>query len=134
MMLVRNKLLGIALVVFATALLVACDTMSEKLGITESQYDQLTPPQKVFFYSAQHKYARALAVTYKEQPSCGAVFLLACSDEQIVKGLQDADLALESAISIARENPGEEQIALMYTAYATFARLLEQQIIAALIP
>lgn len=120
-----NTFLVICVMVVSAAL-AACASLG--LGLTDDELSKLTPEQKVFFYSTQHKYARVLAITYKKQPPCGTEYLLACSDPTIVKAFQDADTEVAAAIKAARENPNEANLTFAYTAYMRLARLVEREL------
>lgn len=120
-------------VVLAVASLAACEVFGPKIPLDEQQVESLSPEQKVFYYSTKFKYARALAVAYKEQGPCNSTRILACADPEVVKAIQDADLGVESALNAARQSPDQAKLAALATAYRLLARILEREIAEALL-
>lgn len=129
----KRGLAALVMVALIAASVAACSMFESKHGLTESQIEAMSPEQKVFFYSTQFKYARALAVAYKEQGPCGQTKILACADEEVVKQLQTADLAMEEALRSARVDPPNANFALIYSAYRQLARILEREIVESLL-
>lgn len=125
------KVLVLALLLGVMAALAGC--ASSKLGLEDPEIAALTPEQKVFFYTAQHKFARSIAVSYESQTRCSEVLILACSDKNVVDLLRTADLKLEAALKAARANPDSTNVVLATTAYREFTVLLQKHVLAALL-
>ncbi len=100
-------------------------------ALTPADLEGLTPTEKVYVLKQDFDKKLDVVLRYSKQPPCdGVVYIVGCSDGEVVKALYTLALQVDLALDIAAQRLDGTQLELARTAYTALVNeLLRRQMI-----